>query len=177
MRVSSMADIAEMVAGSSVANRAQPVGDETGEVVVPTYNWSAFLSPTFKKVKGIKVMQHFTLSADRPGVVCMRQQWDGPATEAVLHVGPLPQGMPPTIEPAGITRDRQAYLFRAIRPFVDFDKRDLVCPAPPIISSPAPSPSRSRSLSPCSDGSEFDEVPLIKRVKGSGHERYTAREL
>ena len=157
-RVSCLTDIVDVVNTSSMANRAQLVGDETGNVLVPTFDWSTFLSLGFKKIKGIKRMQHFTFPADKPGVVLMRQQWDGPTTEIVLLQGQLPHGMPPTILPAGLTRDRQAYLFHHIRQFVDEDKRDIVCPRPAI----------SRSLSPSSDSDSAD-VPLSKRTRGIGH--------
>ena len=86
-RVSCLADIVDVVNSSSTTNTAQLVGDEAGNVFVPTYDWSAFLSSTFKKVKGIKAMQHFCLSADRPGVVLMQERWDGPITEAVFCAG------------------------------------------------------------------------------------------
>ena len=160
-RVSCLTDIVDVVNTSSTANRAQRVGDETGNVLVPTFDWSTFLSLGFKKIKGIKRMQHFTFPADKPGVVLMRQQWDGPTTEMVLLQGQLPHGMPPTILPAGLTRDRQAYLFRHIRQFVDEDKRDIVCPRPAISRSPSPS---SRSSSPSSDS----DVPLSKRARDIG---------
>ena len=117
-----------------------------------------------KKIKGIKRLQHFTFPADKPGVVLMRQQWDGPTTEMVLLQGQLPHGMPPTILPAGLTRDRQAYLFRHIRQFVDEDKRDIVCPRPAISRSPSPS---SQSSSPSSE-SDSSDVSLSKRARSIG---------
>ena len=64
-----MVDVAEVVNTSSLANRTQLVADEAGNVLVPTFNCTTFLSPTFKEVKGIKVMQHFMVLADKPGVV------------------------------------------------------------------------------------------------------------
>ena len=64
-----MVDVDEVVNTSSLANRTQLVADEAGNVLVPTFNCNIFLSPTFKKVKGIKGMQHFMVLADKPGVV------------------------------------------------------------------------------------------------------------
>ena len=130
-----LTDIVDVVNTLTAANGAQLVGDDAGNVLVLTFDWSTFLSLGFKKIKGIKGMQHFTFPADKPGVALMRQQWDGTTTEMVLLQGQLPQGMPPTILPAGLTRDRHAYLFRHIRQFVDEDKRDTVCPRPAISRS------------------------------------------
>ena len=166
-RVSCMSDIAELVDASSTANRSQLVSDEAGNVLVPTFDWSTFLSTGFKKVKGIKEMQHFSFAADRPGVVLMRKEWEGPTTELVLKQGDLPVGMPERIEPAGLTRDRQAYLFRHIRPFVDEDKRDLVCPEPAAIRPRSPSPTPS-SRSSSSSHSDSSSAPVVKRARGSG---------
>ena len=73
-RVSSLADITDVVNSSSTANQAQLVGEEAGNVFVVTFDWSTFLSLAFKKIKGIKAMQHFTFPAGRPGVVLMRQE-------------------------------------------------------------------------------------------------------
>ena len=166
-RVSCMSDIAELVDASSTANRSQLVSDEAGNVLVRTFDWSTFLSGGFKKVKGIKEMQHFSFAADRPGVVLMKKEWEGPTTELVLKQGDLPVGMPERIEPAGLTRDRQAYLFRHIRPFVDEDKRDLVCPEPVAIRTRSPSPTPS-SRSSSSSHSDTSSAPVVKRARGSG---------
>ncbi len=162
-----MSDIAELVDASSTANRSQLVSDEAGNVLVPTFDWSTFLSGGFKKVKGIKEMQHFSFAADRPGVVLMKKEWEGPTTELVLKQGDLPVGMPERIEPAGLTRDRQSYLFRHIRPFVDEDKRDLVCPEPAAIRPRSPSPTPS-SRSSSSSHSDTSSAPVVKRARGSG---------
>ena len=110
-------------------------------------------------------MQHFTFPADRSGVLLMRQEWDGPTTEMVLLQGELPQGMPHSTLPAGPTRDRQAYLYRHIRPFVDEEKRDIVCPRPAT-----PQPHSQSSQSPSSSDSDTDssDVPLSTRARGNG---------
>ena len=164
-----MSDIAELVDACSTANRSPLISDEAGNVFVPTFDWSTFLSTGFQKVKGIKEMQHFSFAADRLGVVLMKKEWEGPTTELVLKQGDLPVGMPERIEPAGLTRDRQAYLFRHIRPFVDEDKRDLVCPQPAAIRprSPSPSPSPS-SRSSSSSHSDSLSASVVKHARGSG---------
>ena len=67
-RVSSLTDIAGVVETSSTANHVQLVGDEAGNVLVPTFDWSIFLYLAFRKIKGIKAMQHF-LPSLLPGQV------------------------------------------------------------------------------------------------------------
>ena len=135
-------------------------------MLVHAFDWSTFLSAGFKKVKGIKEMQHFSFSADRPGVVLTRKEWEGPTTELVLKQGDLPVGMPQRIEPAGLKRERQSYLFRHIRSFVDEDKRGIVCPEPAAIRPLSPSPPhplvhRHPTTHPSS-------APVVKRARGSG---------
>ena len=84
----------------------------------------------------------------------------------VLLQGELPQGMPHSTLPAGLTHGRQAYLYRHIKPCVGEEKRDIVCPRP---ATPQP-PSQS-SQSPSSSDSDTDssDVPLSKRAMVEGH--------
>ena len=70
-RVLSLADIAGVVETSSTAH-AQLVGNEAGNVPVPTFDWSIFLSVAFRKIKDIKAMQCF--SAYRSGAVLTGQE-------------------------------------------------------------------------------------------------------
>ena len=103
----------------------------------------------------------------------MRQEWGGPTTEMVLLRGELPQGLPPSTPPASLTRDRQAYMYRHIRPFVD-DKRDIACPKPATPQSsqspsqPSLSPSHSSQSASSSDSDTDWDVPLSKRARGTG---------
>ena len=53
-RVSCLTDIVDVVNTSSMANRAQLVCDETGNVLVPTFDWSTFRYIGFKKSRGSK---------------------------------------------------------------------------------------------------------------------------
>ena len=124
---------------------------------VITFDWSTFLSRGFKKVKGIKEMQHFSFSADRPGVVLMKKEWEGPTTELVLKQEDLPVGMLERIQPAGLTRDRQATSGRlSTRTRGTLFVRNRL-PSDP--SSPSPS---SRSSS--SSHSDTSSAPVVKRA-------------
>ena len=58
-------------------NIAQLVGDERGTVLVPMYDWQAFLIPFSKAVKGIKQYHHFSLSHQAQGVVMATTHAEG----------------------------------------------------------------------------------------------------
>ena len=52
-------DIAMAVDESSV-NVPQLVGTSSGEVIVPSLDWTGYVAPHFKVMKGIKRIHHFT---------------------------------------------------------------------------------------------------------------------
>lgn len=70
-KVSSMAEIADVVEKSAVCNQAQFVHTEDTEVV-PTYDWASFLLPHCRKVPNIKRYHHFRFPSSSPGIVCKR---------------------------------------------------------------------------------------------------------
>ena len=109
-RVSCLDDIQRVVTSSSVVNSAQLVGNETGEVTVPTYDWARFFTPVYRKVVGVKRHHHFVLTAAKPGIVSMQELCEGPAKELLLLKGQIPDGMPDVIRPAGLSQDRQTDL-------------------------------------------------------------------
>lgn len=67
--VSCLNDICGGVADStpeSPVNLPQLVGRQEGSVIVPTYDWQAYLSPACKPLKRNKKMSHFRFSAANP---------------------------------------------------------------------------------------------------------------
>lgn len=50
-------------------NRAQLTGTHDGRVIVPVYNWGAFLEQYFVRVPNIKKYHHFRFSKDEPGKI------------------------------------------------------------------------------------------------------------
>ncbi|CAL1548193.1 unnamed protein product, partial [Lymnaea stagnalis] len=54
-------------------NRAQLVGTESGEILVPVYDWQQFFNGHFRPLKGIKSNQHFCYRAQSPGIVFYKQ--------------------------------------------------------------------------------------------------------
>lgn len=134
--VSCLEDIAKAVTMSTAeakSNRAQLVGLEDGTVLVPTYDWQAFLAPAYKTLQGIKPIGHFRFTSQDPGACFYRTTLADQEKKfqmAVQHeVERLPP-MPQQILPPGLPRARQVYLHDHIREFVAAHKRDLVCPKP-----------------------------------------------
>ena len=61
-KVSCLDDFANVVRSSADINHAQLVGTQSGEVVVPTYDWCSFLSSKFRKLVGIKRLHHIVIT-------------------------------------------------------------------------------------------------------------------
>ena len=64
----------------------------------------------------------------------MREYADGPETSVkILKSEPealADQVMPDILPPAGLTRERESYLYRMIRPYVRDPYKNLTCPDP-----------------------------------------------
>ena len=78
--VSCLDDVAKVVGISADVNVAQLVGTQSGEPVVPMYNWATFLGGHFRTVPQLKQHQHFMFSSQHPGVVTMKQFSDSAST-------------------------------------------------------------------------------------------------
>ena len=61
--VGSIHDIVDVVNSSAVCNKAQLVGTPEGDVLVPTYDWTGYLEPYFRKIKSLKTYHHFTFES------------------------------------------------------------------------------------------------------------------
>jgi hypothetical protein len=130
--VGSLKDICDVVNNSAVCNVAQPVSEQDGTIIVPTHDWQQFLNHHFRKLKNISTYHHFRFSSSDPGVVFLKQ-YDDSAKERV----PLLKGnwqpdndFPKVIQPAGLSLERQSYLYERIREFCPEERRDDVCPKP-----------------------------------------------
>lgn len=60
-KVSCLDELAEVVNQSEYINHAQLVATQSGEVLVPTHNWSSFLSPRFRKLAGLIRLHHIII--------------------------------------------------------------------------------------------------------------------
>ena len=124
-----------MVESSSTVgvNKAQHVGTHDGKVIVPVYNWSAFLEQYFVKVPNIKKFHHFRFSKDEPGRLYFKLYSTSPEQSLQLLKNPAilpPAVLPPKVSPQGLSQERKQYLYREIRQFCKPGMEDLVAPAP-----------------------------------------------
>lgn len=145
-KVSCLKDISDVVENSTQQgiNIPQLVGDESGKVFIPVYDWVNFLLPVYTKFVGLKKQHHFLFSADQPG--CMRFKRYAESNEETyrLRKKEIVAGMPEIIQPDGLDAARKKYLYEQIREFCSDETKDLVCPCPvadaaePCVSAPEP---------------------------------------
>jgi len=133
--VSSLYEFAKMVKSSSTVgvNTAQLVGTHDGKVIVPVYNWSAFLEQYFVKVPKIKTFHYFRFSKDEPGKLYFKQYSTSPEQSLMLLKNPTilpPAVLSPEVSPQGLSQERKQYLYCEIRQFCKPGTEDLVAPAP-----------------------------------------------
>ena len=136
-KVGSLKSIAEVVQRSGKCNEAQLVVNEEGSVIVLTYDWASFFAPRFKKLPNIKKGHHFRFSSSHPGVVYTKERTDdtSEARHDLLKEGATfddHSELPDVIVPAGLSAQRQWYLYDKIREFCPVSDRDLTCPLPSV---------------------------------------------
>lgn len=124
----------EMSTPSTKLNRAHLVGTEAGVVHVPTYDWQdMFRMMQLKRIPGIKKLHHFAFSRSDPRTVVCKEH--NASTEKVMSMcDRVPtvdsKSLPAIVTPAGLSPERQWYLFESIRPLVPERSRDIICPKP-----------------------------------------------
>ena len=128
--ISSLEDIQNVCTTSSVCNMSQLVGTQGGQPLVQRYDWAGFLDGHFHKIPGLLSLHSFSLTADAPDTLVVRDYSDSPARNVVVGKGSLPKGLPPIIRPQGLSMERQNYLYGEIREFCREGTEDLVCPPP-----------------------------------------------
>ena len=115
-------------------NRAQLVGTEGGQAIVPVFNWQQFFSEHFRPVHGIKENFHFRFSEDAPGELFFKKKLgDVESTFKLTHdveavKDRLCGALPEIITPPGLSTERKEYLRRVVRPFVNLEQQDVLCP-------------------------------------------------
>lgn len=137
MRIGCLDDIVKAVNESGSPNIAQLVGTQAGEVIVPMFNWSDYFEhKTIKTaLKGISHMHHFHFKYSAPGTVLVKDTIDDKEWRSISLLKssswqPSSGDLPDPIIPAGLSLERQYYLYDKIREFVPAEFRDLVCPEP-----------------------------------------------
>ena len=132
--VSSLDDVVDVVNTSADVNVVQLVGSQSGEPIVPVYNWVTYLGSHFRSIPHLKKYHHFTFSATHPGVVMLKEYSNtSEETFTMLDSGswsPVASELPSLIVPSGLPLERQWYLYRQIRNYCRDGTEDLTCPKP-----------------------------------------------
>ncbi len=180
-------DLVKVVEQSADVNKAKLIGNEDGEVYVPTYNWLSFFVPEMKKLPQIKVYHQFSFNSSQPGVVSCKEFSDSASIDIDIRKNklswyPVANDLPPVITPKGLSADRQWYLYEKIRPYCHEYSADNTCPLPSV-SRPTPfnSPIRqSSSLRPDLQLSINTPPPkrarLCSKCGGTGHNTRTCKQ-
>ena len=144
--VNCLNDIVNVVNASSKMNVAQLVGSENGDSEVPVYKWDKFLGQFFRKVKNILSYQHFHF--DHTGSFQLQEHCKSTlVTQPILRM--QPHGFPDTLVPAGLSLQRQWYLFKEIRQFVQGEQnKNNVCPKPTELCEAAQESSDEEDVAP-----------------------------
>lgn len=146
-KVGCLSDIVSVVNQSASMNHSQLMGDQSGNVMVTTYDWITFFEERVIKsaLKGIKSFSHFRFSSKEPGTVYIRKSCETTNNNEKkikllkdMSWRPSSSDLPQIVTPEGLSLTRQWYLYDKIREFVPYDKQDAVCPMPrkrPSVSS------------------------------------------
>ena len=156
--VSNLRDLENVINCSAEANVAQLVGTQSGEVVVPTYNWTAMFAGRLRKLKNIKQFHHFSMSSSAPGSVEVRKESDSESEQFSLVMDsswvPSLQQLPPVVPPSGLSLERQWYLYNSIRMYCPQEVQDEVCPLPLTPLSAAATPAAPPASSTATHSSQ-----------------------
>ena len=125
------------------ANKAQLVRSPSGEQLVHFFNWSEFFHPFFCSLPSITMYHVFHFDHDFPGKVFAKMRSADPSVQEISiqrpsSILPTPSQFPSEIVPAGLTVERQWYLYDKIRPFCSSNlAADLTCPKPLVSKASA----------------------------------------
>lgn len=131
-RVSSMCQIASVVKDSTTdgQNESFIVGQDEPPLIY--YDWHTYFSSFFTTIPNITSYHHFSFHADHPGTVTLRKYCDSsPTTFKFMKSSPPTDGLPPILQPEGLSNARQEYLYDEIRQFCEEEYKDTTCPQPP----------------------------------------------
>ena len=186
-KVDSLDDLVSVVNSSATVNEVQLVGSQSGESIVPMYDWVGLFGSRHKKIPLITRQHHFKFSSTSPGEVVVREFND--STETTLKLTSdtsLASEFPDVIKPPGLSLQRRWYLHDKIRDFCPPETKDLVCPKPdlppPTRSTPQPpSPPSSSPPNSSHPGTSNGTQRKQSRVCGCcgeiGHNRRTCPRL
>ena len=75
-QVNCLDDIVKVVESSAHCNVAQLIGNQEGDIIVPSFDWLTFFDPHFRRFKDIKKYHHFYVTQERPGIVSAKEYED-----------------------------------------------------------------------------------------------------
>lgn len=110
-------NIVQVVNKFANCNVAQLVGIQQGDVLVPVYDWTAFLDAHFRHLKGFKKYHHFHVSREHPDKVFLKEFEDSVEKEVEILIDnwqPLCIDLPSQMHPFGLSNNRQWYLYEKI---------------------------------------------------------------
>ncbi|XP_065195728.1 uncharacterized protein LOC135827131 [Sycon ciliatum] len=126
-----MGQLCDVVNSSSICNAAQTIPG-SGLVL---YEWDTFFEGLFRPIPQVSKQHHFLFSCETPGIVDVKKLVDDNFTPVAILKTAAEQvqaaGLPNVLPPGGMSRERQTYLYKEIRPYVADQWQDEVCPAPP----------------------------------------------
>ena len=172
-KVDCLDDIVRVVETSAAINHTQLVGTQSGETVVPTFNWAEFLSSLLKRVPHIKRLQHFQFTSEDLGTVIVKRSCDSEEERLDLMISqPSVEDFPELDLPSGLSDARQRHLFQKIRDFCSDETKDIVCPlpsCPPTSATSSCQPVQQSLVTSPPNSSTSLNSPPPKRQRMCGH--------
>ena len=171
--VSSLEDVAEVVKVSADVNVAQLVGTQSGQPIVPVYDWVNFFAGRFRSIPQLKSFQHFIFSSAHPGIVVLKAYSDSSETRFTMlnddTWSPSTSMLPQTIRPSGLPLARQWYLYRQIRDYCRDGTEDLTCPKPSDpLDTTSQGSDRQQELSEEEESGSTAHPPPAKKLRRCG---------
>ncbi|XP_017472285.1 PREDICTED: uncharacterized protein LOC108363427 [Rhagoletis zephyria] len=146
--IDTYADLLQCVEASSPGGYNKAVSAEK----VVWYEWDSYFKPLYKSLVGITQFHHFIISTD-----CVKTKKFADSEEVQsfkLLLKPIDPEMPKVIQPAGLSLERQWYIYHNLRSLVsDISKVDIVAPLPKDL------PSKKRKAKTSEDVLKPDEEP------------------
>ena len=140
--IDSLSDVIKCVEESTAENKtvAQPYGQHLGLLSrsFAYRDWGNYLGKYFNPIDNILRYNYFEFDVNKPGYVEVRTKpEDEPRSMFMLkkkYMRFQERTYPPEVLPAGLSLERQTYLYKEIRGFIrDPNHLDLTCPDPSTI--------------------------------------------
>jgi len=179
--VSSLSQLAQVMKDSTKGGFNKPqLVQENGKTNVFYYKWTDFLQHHFKRTPGMLSYNHFIFEKISKGKMKLKAKCTNDANQIVERdllrkefsdnsipnfVDAVTSGELEPLVPDGMTEERKWYLFEKIRPFVDEEFQNELCPRPslhkPVITKTAASvkenPGKTKPTNPEAKRSFFDD--------------------